>query len=337
MSMRNKVWMSLLLVMVLLVAVGCGQQAAEEPAPAPENEEAAPEEAPVADGGIVIGMTANNTGIDSYQTTHDEAFRAEVERHPGVEAIILDATGDPMLQMNQVENLIQQGVDVLVIWPVNGQAIVPAAQQAQEAGIPVIICNSPIDESGYEFVVGFVGPDNVIQGQYAAEMMIEALGGQGKVVELTGLPGYVTATERGQGFHDGVAGTGIEIIDSQPADWNREKAQNVMENLLTSHSDMDGVYAHDDNIAVGALNALREAGKAGEVFITSATMFGDGYDAMKEGLIYGTVYQSPLTDAEFTVQTAVKVAQGEEVEFFNYFPTPKVTVNDIDNYDRPIW
>ena len=335
MKRSKKAWLCLLLAGLMLLVAGCGGNDAGSGEEA--NVEAATGD--TGDADILIGMTANNTGIDSYQTMHDEAFRAEVERTPGVEAVILDATGDTMLQMNQVEDLIQQEVDVLVIWPVNGEAIVPAAQQAYEAGIPVLIANSPIDESGFDFVKGFVGPDNIIQGEYAAEMMIEALGGEGKVVELTGMPGYVTAINRSKGFMDRIAEeAGIEVIASEPADWNREKAQTVMENLITTYGDeIDGVYGADDNISVGALNALREAGMAGDVMITSATMFGDGYDAIKENLIYGTVYQSPVVDAEFTVQTALRIANGEEVEFFNYFDTPMVTVNDIDDYDRPIW
>ncbi|MCF7942085.1 MAG: sugar ABC transporter substrate-binding protein [Spirochaetia bacterium] len=290
------------------------------------------------DGTIVIGHTANNTGIDSYQTTHDTVFRDTVEATDGVEAIILDAKGDVAQQISQIETLIQRNVDVITVWPVNGKAVVPAVKKAFDAGIPVLIVNSLIDESGYQYVSGFAGPDTYAEGENAAKGMIEALSGNGKVVELMGLPGYVTAINRSGGFQDYVKANapGIEILATEPADWNRAKATQVMENLIVKYGDaIDGVYVADDNIGIGALNALKEAGLAGEIVMTSACMFGEGYDAMEEGYIYGSVFQSPSEDAIKAVQTAIKLANGEEVPFWNYFDTPVVTPKNMDQYERP--
>lgn len=289
------------------------------------------------DGTIVIGHTANNVGIDSYQTTHDQVFRDTVAALEGVSAIQLDAGGDVALQINQVEDLIQKNVDVIVIWPVNGKAIVPAAKKAFDAGIPVLICNSLIDESGYQYVKGFAGPDTYEEGVNAAVGMIEALDGEGNVVELMGMPGYVTAIRRSEGFQDKIAddAPGIKILATEPTDWNREKATRVMENLLTKYQNIDGVYVADDNIGIGALNALKEAGRAGDIVMTSACMFGEGYDAMEEGFIYGSVYQSPAEDARKAVEVAVKLANGEEVPFWNFFETPVVTKANMDQFERP--
>jgi ribose transport system substrate-binding protein len=290
------------------------------------------------DGNIVIGHTANNTGIDSYQTTHENVYRETVAAMDGVEAIMLDARGDVAQQINQIETLIQRGVDVITVWPVSGRAVVPAVRKAQEAGIPVLIVNSLIDESGYDYVEGFAGPNTYVQGENGAKGMIEALDGQGKVVELMGLPGYLTAINRSGGFQDYLKenAPGIEILASEPADWNRAKATEVMENLIVRFgSEIDGVYVADDNIGVGALNALREAGFAGDIVITSACMFGEGYDAMAEGYIYSSVYQSPAEDARMAVQTAVRLSKGEEIEFFNFFETPVVTKDNMDQFERP--
>ena len=295
------------------------------------------EEEAADDGTIVIGHTANNVGIDSYQTTHDKVFRETVAALDGVEAIQLDPGGDVALQINQVEDLIQKNVDVIVIWPVNGKAIVPAAKKANDAGIPVLICNSLIDESGYQYVKGFAGPDTYEEGVNAALAMIEALDGEGNVVELMGMPGYVTAIRRSEGFQDTVAeqAPGITILATEPTDWNREKATRVMENLLTKYQNIDGVYVADDNIGIGALNALKEAGRAGEIAMTSACMFGEGYDAMEEGYIYASVYQSPAEDAKKAVEVAIKLANGEEVPFWNFFETPFVTKANMDEFERP--
>jgi len=290
------------------------------------------------DGTIMIGHTANNTGIDSYQTTHDQVYRETVDSLDGVEAIILDAKSDIAQQISQIETLIQKKVDVLTVWPVNGKAVVPAVKKAYDAGIPVLIVNSLIDESGYDYVAGFAGPDTYAEGENAAKGMIEALDGKGKVVELMGMPGYVTAIRCSGGFQDYIKDNapGIEIIATEPTDWNRAKATQVMENLIVKFGDeMDGVYVADDNIGIGALNALKEAGLAGEIVMTSACMFGEGYDAMEEGYIYGSVYQSPAEDAKKAVETAVKLANGEDVPFWNYFETPVVTPNNMDQFERP--
>ncbi len=290
------------------------------------------------DDTIVIGHTANNVGIDSYQTTHDRVFRETCESMEGVECIQLDPGGDVALQLSQVEDLIQQQVDVIAIWPVNGKALVPGARKAHQAGIPVVIVNSLIDESGYEFVEGFAGPDTYEEGVNAAKAMIEALDGQGQVVELMGLPGYVTAIRRSGGFQDYIADNapGIEILATEPTDWNRAKATTAMENLLVRFGDeIDGVYVADDNIGIGALNAMKEAGVAGDIVMTSACMFGEGYDAMEEGFIYGSVYQSPAEDAINAVEMSVAVAKGEEVPFWNYFETPVVTPENMDQFERP--
>lgn len=290
------------------------------------------------DGTILIGHTANNTGIDSYQTTHDKVYRETVDSMDGVEAIILDAKGEVAQQISQIETLIQKKVDVMTVWPVNGKAVVPAVKKAYDAGIPVLIVNSLIDESGYDYVAGFAGPDTYAEGENAAKGMIKGLDGQGKVVELMGLPGYVTAINRSGGFQDYIKANapGITILATEPADWNRAKATQVMENLIVKYGDeIDGVYVADDNIGIGALNALKEAGMANDVVMTSACMFGEGYDAMEEGYIYGSVYQSPTEDAIKAVETAVKLAKGEEVPFWNYFDTPVVTPDNLSKFERP--
>lgn len=322
--MKKTAKMLFVLVLVLGVAMaafGGGQQEGEE-----------------GDGTIVIGHTANNTGIDSYQTTHDEVYRETVEETEGVDAIILDARGEVDKQLSQIETLIQKDVDVMTVWPVNGKAVVPAVKKAHDAGIPVIIVNSLIDESGYDYVAGFAGPDTYKEGENAAVGMIDALPDGGDVVELMGLPGYVTAIRRSEGFQDYIEenASNIEILATEPTDWNREKATRVMENLIVKYDEeIDGVYVADDNIGVGALNALKEADMAGDVVMTSACMFGEGYDAMEDGYIHASVYQSPAEDARKAVETAVRAAKGEEIEFWNFFETPVVTPENMDEFERP--
>ena len=291
-----------------------------------------------------IGITQNNVGVDSYQTTYEQAFIAAADANPDIETVVLDAGGDVARQISQVEDLIQQQVDAIIIWPTNGEAVVPAVRQASQAGIPVIVTNSNIAEAGFDFITSFSGPDNVTQGSRAAEIMCDrfkALGieSEARVVEITGQPGYTTAIERSDGFQQRLPEVcpDVELVESQPGDWNREKSQQVMEAFLVKYDDIDGVYAGDDNMGVGALNAAKAANRAADITFVGATNFSVGYDAMEAGEYWGSIYQSPVDDAHAALQTAIDVLSGQEVPFLNYFDTPKITRDNMSEFERPVF
>jgi ribose transport system substrate-binding protein len=292
---------------------------------------------------MTIGITQNNVGVDSYQTTYERAFIAAAEANPDVNAIVLDAGGDVARQLAQMEDLIQQQVDAIIIWPTNGEAVIPAVRRAHNAGIPVVVTNSNIAEQGFDFIRSFSGPDNVTQGSRAAEIMCERFTAMGiqdeaRVVQISGQPGYTTAIERQQGFDDRLPEVcpNVTLVETQPGDWNREKSQQVMEAFLIKYDDIDGVYSGDDNMGIGALNAARAAGREGIVFV-GATNFAVGYDAMTEGDYWGSIYQSPVDDAEAALQTAIDILNGEEVPFLNYFDTPKITQDNMDEFTKPVF
>ncbi|HET8801553.1 MAG TPA: sugar ABC transporter substrate-binding protein [Marinobacter sp.] len=288
---------------------------------------------------IKVGITQNNVGVDSYQTTYEQAFEKAAAEAENVQAVVLDAGGDVARQISQMRNLVQQKVDVIIIWPTDGQAVVPAIKNAVDAGIPVVVTNSNVAEAGQSLIAAFSGPNNIRQGAYAAEMMCDQLGGEGQIVQITGQPGYTTAIERQKGFEDRLAEVcpDVTILDTQPGDWNRAKAQRVMEGFLTRFDDIDGVYAADDNMGVGALNAAKAEGRADEIIFIGATNFAVGYEAMARGEYHGSVYQSPVEDARNALRTAVAVAQGKEVEKLSYFDTPKITQENMDEFEKPVF
>lgn len=286
-----------------------------------------------------IGITQNNVGVDSYQTTYEKAFIAAAEANADVEAVVLDAGGDVARQIAQMQDLIQQEVDAIIIWPTNGEAVIPAVREAHKAGIPVIVTNSNIAAAGHEFVKSFSGPDNITQGARSAELMCEALEGKGRVLQISGQPGYTTAIERAKGFEDRLPEVcpDVELVETQPGDWNREKSQTVMEAFLVKYDDIDGVYAGDDNMGVGAMNAAIAAGRVGDIAFVGATNFAVGYEAMARGEYYGSIYQSPVDDAEAALKTALDVLGGKEVPFLNYFDTPKITKANMDQFTKPVF
>ncbi len=292
---------------------------------------------------ITIGITQNNVGVDSYQTTYEQAFM-DYAAELGVNTIVLDAGGDVARQIAQMQDLIQQQVDVIIIWPTNGQAVVPVVRQAFQAGIPVVVTNSNIAEAGFDFIASFSGPDNITQGQRAAEVMCDrlterGLADDGMIVEIQGQPGYTTAIERSSGFQERFAEVcpNVTILESQPADWNREKAQRVMENFLIKYDRIDGVYSGDDNMGVGALNAAKDASRAEGITFVGATNFAVGYEAMARGEYWGSIYQSPVDDAKNALDTAIAILKGEEVPFLNYFDTPKITQENMDQFTKPVF
>lgn len=292
---------------------------------------------------MTIGITQNNVGVDSYQTTYEKAFIAAAEANADVEVVVLDAGGDVARQIAQMEDLIQQEVDAIIIWPTNGEAVIPAVRKAHQADIPVVVTNSNIAEAGFPFVSTFSGPDNITQGARSAEIMCDrfkALGteNEAKVVHITGQPGYTTAIERAKGFNDRLPEVcpNVAQIDEQPGDWNREKSQQVMEAFLVKYDDIDGVYSGDDNMGVGAMNAAIAAGREGITFV-GATNFAVGYEAMAAGTYWGSIYQSPVDDAEAALKSAIDLLKGEELPFLNYFDTPKITQDNMGDFTKPVF
>lgn len=293
---------------------------------------------------MTIGITQNNVGVDSYQTTYEKAFIEAAAANPDVEAVVLDAGGDVARQIAQVEDLIQQEVDAIIIWPTNGEAVIPAVRKASQAGIPVVVTNSNIEEQGFDFISSFSGPDNITQGARAAEIMCDkfkAMGtdGEAQIVQISGQPGYTTAIERAKGFEDRLPEVcpDVTLLETQPGDWNREKSQQVMEAFLVKYDDIDGVYAGDDNMGVGALNAAKAAGRAGDIIFVGATNFAVGYEAMEAGDYWGSIYQSPVDDAKAALQTAIDILGGKEVPFLNYFDTPKITQDNMAEFEKPVF
>jgi ribose transport system substrate-binding protein len=292
---------------------------------------------------ITIGITQNNAGVDSYETTYEQTISAYA-KSLGVNIVLLDPEGDPAKQSSQIQDLIAQHVNVMVVWPTNAKAVVPALRQANRAGIPIVITNSQVDPSGVKYTLSYSGPDTVGEGRIAGKLMQQALNGHGNVVIINGKPGYSTAIDREKGFLDVIKTTpGITVLAAQPADWDREKAQSVMENFITRFgSKIDGVYAADDNMGAGALNAIRAAVqegklKKGQIKLVGATNFAVGYDAIKVGDYYGSVVQSPVEDARNALKTAVEVAEGQAVPRLNFIQTPPITATNLSQFTRPVF
>lgn len=287
-----------------------------------------------------IGITVLYPGSNAYQAMYAQAAE-EYAAELGIQATVMDPQGDPAVQFDQIQDMISQNPDAIVVWPTSQNALIPAIRSAYRAGIPVVTSNSPIGEAGRRYIVGHTGPDDCLQAEQSADMLAEALGGEGNIVVVEGTPGYTVSILRGNCFLDRIADEypGITVLDSQTAEWNRERAQTVMETFLTQYGDqIDGVYAFDDGMGLGVISALQGAGlEPGEVAVVTCNQFGEGWDAMQEGWHQGSNKQSPIDDAILAIQTAIRVANGIEVPELQGIETPMVTPENVTEFERPTW
>lgn len=229
----------------------------------------------LAEDKITIGLTLPSLShpffIYLQNNVLDEAEKL------GVEIITADAQDSAARQMSQVEDFIARGVAGVLISPIGQDALVPAVESLNDAGIPVATVDRKVE--GGELLV-HVGADNVEGGRVAARYVIERLGGKGKVIELEGTPGASPAIDRKTGFDEVIASSDIEIIVSQTADFKRAVGQSVMENLLQVHKDFQAVFGANDEMILGAIEAMEAAG------IDLSTVVTIGYDAIPDALSY---------------------------------------------------
>jgi ribose transport system substrate-binding protein len=164
-------------------------------------------------------------------------------------------------------------------------------------------------------VVSHIASDNVAGGKMAAEFLCKALGGQGKVVELEGIPGTSAARDRGQGFNDYMSSecTGVEIVARQTANFNRAEGLTVFENILQAQPEIDGVFAHNDEMILGAIEAAEAAGRAKDIVFVGFDAVDDAVQAVKDGKLAATIAQQPAEMGKLGVYYAVRYLNGEDV------------------------
>ncbi|GGP24997.1 sugar ABC transporter substrate-binding protein [Silvimonas amylolytica] len=232
--------------------------------------------------------------------------------------VYTDAASSASKQVADVQSMIAQKVDLIVLAPREEKPLVPAVMAAKKAGIPVIAIDRDLDQSvakpGRDYVT-FIGSDFVDQGHRAAEWLIKATGGKGKIIELEGTTGSSPANNRKKGFDDTVKKqAGMQIIASQDGDFARDKGRQVMESLLQAHPDVTAVYAHNDEMAMGAIAALEAAGKkpGKDVIVVSIDGTKDALQAIIDGKLGATVQSSPFF-GPISCKTAQDYAAGKKI------------------------
>ena len=236
-----------------------------------------------------------------------EGAKAEAEKQ-GVKLVVVDAGDDAAKQTNDIEDLISRNVSVLIVNPVDSDAVAPAVQNAVSKGIKVISVDRVVN--GVE-VDCQIASDNAAGAKMATEYLIELIGEGAKAAELEGVPGASATIDRGAGFHE-AADKDLDVVASQTANFNRAEGMNVMENILQSCPEVKGVFAHNDEMALGAVEAVLASGK--DIKIVGFDATDDAVAAVKSGKMAATVAQKPELMGETAVQTAMKLINGETVE-----------------------
>ncbi|MFD8443230.1 substrate-binding domain-containing protein [Streptomyces globisporus] len=274
-----------------------------------------------------VGMSLSTLN-NPFFVQMKEGAQAEAEK-AGIDLTVTDAQNDASQQANQLQNFTSSGVSSIIVNPVDSDAVGPGVRSANKADIPVIAADRGVNKAD---TATLVASDNAAGGKLAADALADKLGGKGSIVILQGTAGTSASRERGAGFAEGLKEyPGIKVVAKQPADFDRTKGLDVMTNLIQSHPGVTGVFAENDEMALGAVKALgSKAGKSVSVVGFDGTP--DGLKAVEAGTLYASVAQQPAELGKIAVQNAVKAAKDEEVASTVKVPVKVVTRENVADF-----
>jgi ribose transport system substrate-binding protein len=271
-----------------------------------------------------VGLSVSTLNNPFFVTLRDGAKAAAGKA--GLELFVLDAQDKPDKQVADIEDLTQKKVKVILVNPTDAAAVVPAIQRANSAGVPVIT----VDRAASGGKVAFhIASDNVAGGRLAADFVCKMLAGKGKLAELEGIPGSSAARDRGKGFNDEVKAKcpGVTVVARQTANFDRAQGLSVMENILQAQPQLDAVFAHNDEMALGAIQAIKSSKRKIKVVGFDAT--DDAVKAVHACEMAATVAQQPKEMGRLAVEKAAELAKGGNVpEKTEFIPVALKLVSD---------
>ena len=283
--------------------------------------------------GLLIGFSQVTLQSPFYVELKEGAEAAA--KAGGDQLIFLDANGDVNKQNNDIQDLISRGVKVLILNPVDPRAVAPSLEAAKSAGIPVITVDRPVEKGA----VAHVGRDNVKMGNLVGQAVLEYLKSKNispasaKVIEIQGDAGGIVMANRRDGFHTAVKAAEVPIIEGPYSEYIRANAVTAMQDLLQAHPDVKVVYAHNDDMALGALQVLKEAGR-NDVAVAGIDGLSEGLKIMQPGGQYiATALNDPRYLGDVTIQTARQVAAKKTVPAFIDAGTTLVTSANVGQFD----
>jgi len=334
MKTRKLVAVGLVLVLVLSLMVGCGQKAAEQTQPAETKEEPKAEEpkAEAKKDKYTIGWCLSNFDDKwlSYMLNAAQEKAKEISNE--AEVIFVDGKDDPAKQLSQVESFIAQKVDAIVVVPVNTDATEPITNACKEAGIPLISVNRYMKNQ--DDATSYVGSKSIEAGIMQMEYIGEKMGGKGNIVILRGGDGHEASVNRTLGNKQVIEQKypDIKVVAEQTGKWMRPEGMAITENWIQSGLQFDAVVCNNDEMAIGAIMALKEAKLLDKVLVAGIDATPDALEYMKDGSLDVTVFQNAKGQGAGSVEAALKVAKGETIDKEVWIPYELVTPDKIDEY-----
>lgn len=253
---------------------------------------------------LVISTLNNPFFVTMKDSAQKEANRL------GYDLVVLDSMDNPAKELANVQDLTVKGTRLMLINPTDSDAVGNAVILANKAKIPVITLDRVANKGE---VVSHVASDNRLGGKMAGDYIADKVASDAKVIQLEGITGTSASRERGEGFKQAVDAHKLNILASQPADFDRTKGLNVMQNLLTAYPAVQAVFAQNDEMALGALRALQTAGRT-DVLVIGFDGTDDGIKAVNRGMLGATIAQRPDQIGIIGIQTADKILKGEKVD-----------------------
>jgi ribose transport system substrate-binding protein len=227
----------------------------------------------------------------------------------GYDLVVLDSQNNPAKELANVEDTIVKGAKIILINPTDSEAVGNAVLAANKANIPVITLDRGAAKGN---VVSHIASDNVAGGKMAGDFIVSKLGNQAKVIQLQGIAGTSASRERGEGFIKSKQEYNFTLLTAQPADFDRAKGMNVMQNLLTAYPSVQAVFAENDEMALGAMRAIQTLGRT-DIIVVGFDGTEDGIKSVERGKLAATVAQQPDKIGAIGIEMADKVIKGEKV------------------------
>ncbi len=295
---------SLALALILILAVGLVLTSCGSTATTPED---TPQTAETAVPARIALLVPESSPF--FSTLQEGA--AEAANRLNVELVVREAANDIATQNEQIQEMIDMGVQAIVITAVDGTAVTEKIDAASAAGIAILTVDRSIDS---DVVVSHIASDNTAGGKMAGDYLAEVLEKQGNVVELQGIEGTSAARDRGAGFNEAMtAYSDIHIIAHEVANFSREEGQTVFAQILADNPQIDGVFAHNDEMILGAVAAAQEAGRAADIAFVGFDAVDDAVAALEDGSLTATVAQQPAEMGRLGIENTVKYLQGETI------------------------
>jgi ribose transport system substrate-binding protein len=278
-------------------------------------------------GSKTIGLALSTLNNPFFVTLRDGAQAKAQEL--GLALDVADGQDDLAKQVSQVEDFITKKVAVIIVNPVDSDGIVPAVKKANDANIPVITVDRAANGGT---VASHIASDNVAGAKSACDYLIKQVS-SGNVVQLEGIAGTSAARDRGKGCKNALdAQSAVKLVASQTADFDRTKGLNVMQNLLQANPDVKGVFAQNDEMALGAVQAIAAAGKSSQITVVGFDAVDDALTAIKDGKMAATIAQQPKLMGETALATAKEIVDGKTAEASQPVEVKLVTKDNVADF-----